>query len=312
MYKDRIIFDCAQIFRRCTDIQEIISLTTDDSQYLEIRASQSKEEIHAFYEQVLDCSQRLIFWESPLAETEEASFMWLCRKLIRKLRSGGILKIFFDEQQDLSRLFSFPRDRLRAIVNPILNEYSRYAVELVGVHYGGLAERAGLTIGDTIVEWNGLPLNHTYRPWKYFYFTENNEIHLLCRRDGELFEVTVPCAKPLSNAEVIERIGRAFGLQQEGEVFRRVLPVSSDESLVSVLLHAYKPRWFAEALQSVLDQTYQNLEIIIEDDNRQGEIKAIVDELVGNDPRVRYFLNGPPFRAWGAGNRYFCFQRATG
>ena len=76
-------------------MQEIISLTTDDNQYLEIRVSQSIEEIQDFCEQVPDCSQRLIFWESPRWETDEVRFLWLCRKLIRKLQSGGGFKVLF-------------------------------------------------------------------------------------------------------------------------------------------------------------------------------------------------------------------------
>ena len=77
-------------------------------------------------------------------------------------------------------------------------------------------------------------------------------------------------------------------------------------------MHAYKPTWFEQTLRSVLEQTYTNIEIIIGDDNADGEIKKIVDDLTKGDPRVRYFKNDPPFRGWGAGNRYFCLSKAKG
>uniref|UniRef100_UPI000F05DBDA glycosyltransferase family 2 protein n=1 Tax=Pseudomonas viridiflava TaxID=33069 RepID=UPI000F05DBDA len=62
--------------------------------------------------------------------------------------------------------------------------------------------------------------------------------------------------------------------------------------LVSVVIPAFNPRFFRQALQSALDQVYDNLEIIVCDDCRTDEIKATFDELASApDSRARYVRN---------------------
>jgi hypothetical protein len=60
--------------------------------------------------------------------------------------------------------------------------------------------------------------------------------------------------------------------------------MNNDDSLVSVLMPAYKPDYFKEALASVVNQTHTNLEILVGDNNGDGRIRAIVEEVA--DPRV--------------------------
>ncbi|NML14876.1 glycosyltransferase family 2 protein [Azohydromonas caseinilytica] len=62
--------------------------------------------------------------------------------------------------------------------------------------------------------------------------------------------------------------------------------MNHDDSLVSVLMPAYKPEHFKEALLSVVNQTHANLEILVGDNNGDGSIRAVVDEVA--DPRVVY------------------------
>ena len=47
-----------------------------------------------------------------------------------------------------------------------------------------------------------------------------------------------------------------LGLNQIKRILSSTQIHPPSRAVVSVLLHAYKPDWFAEALQSVLDQTY--------------------------------------------------------
>lgn len=56
------------------------------------------------------------------------------------------------------------------------------------------------------------------------------------------------------------------------------------QPLVSILMPAYKPRFFKEALDSVVRQTHERLEILVGDNAGTGEIEAIVREV--GDPRV--------------------------
>lgn len=81
--------------------------------------------------------------------------------------------------------------------------------------------------------------------------------------------------------------------------------------LVSLVIPAYNPRFFRAALQSALDQVYENLEIIVCDDCRTDEIKVIFDDLVpASDIRARYVHN--PQRLGFQGNILNCLEEAQG
>jgi glycosyltransferase involved in cell wall biosynthesis len=62
--------------------------------------------------------------------------------------------------------------------------------------------------------------------------------------------------------------------------------IMTDSDLVSVLIPAFKPEFFKTALLSVLNQTHQNIEILIGDDSGHLGIREIIEEI--NDPRVIY------------------------
>ncbi|KTC18265.1 glycosyl transferase family 2 [Pseudomonas marginalis ICMP 11289] len=81
--------------------------------------------------------------------------------------------------------------------------------------------------------------------------------------------------------------------------------------LVSVVIPAFNPRFFRQALQSALDQVYDNLEIIVCDDCRTDEIKAIFDELASApDSRARYVRNAQ--RLGFQRNILRCLEEASG
>lgn len=62
--------------------------------------------------------------------------------------------------------------------------------------------------------------------------------------------------------------------------------------LVSIVIPAFNPHFFKKALVSALNQSYGNLEIIICDDSRSDEIKAIVESFVGiTTVSLRYVRN---------------------
>ncbi|QXG39482.1 glycosyltransferase [Pseudomonas viridiflava] len=82
-------------------------------------------------------------------------------------------------------------------------------------------------------------------------------------------------------------------------------------SLVSIVIPAFNPRFFRDALKSALDQTYEHLEIIVCDDSRTGEIKAIFDELLPvESARARYVFN--PQRLGFQGNMLKGLEEAQG
>lgn len=59
--------------------------------------------------------------------------------------------------------------------------------------------------------------------------------------------------------------------------------------LISFLLPAYKSQWIAQSLESILSQTYTNIELVIVNDSSPEDIKAIVGGY--SDSRIRYYEN---------------------
>lgn len=78
--------------------------------------------------------------------------------------------------------------------------------------------------------------------------------------------------------------------------------------LVSVLIPAYRPEFFREALDSALRQTYRNTEIIICDDSSDDAIEQITGHT--GDSRVSYVRNEK--RLGGRYNYVKCLSLATG
>ncbi len=63
-------------------------------------------------------------------------------------------------------------------------------------------------------------------------------------------------------------------------------------ALVSIVMPTCKPRHFAQALDSVLAQTYTALELVICDDNANGAIEAMLASRLADAPfPIRYHRN---------------------
>jgi glycosyltransferase involved in cell wall biosynthesis len=82
-------------------------------------------------------------------------------------------------------------------------------------------------------------------------------------------------------------------------------------SLVSLVIPAFNPRFFAGTLHSALIQQYANLEIIVCDDSRGNDIREVVESLTGDAAqRVRYVRN--PKTLGFVGNLLTCLDEAKG
>jgi glycosyltransferase involved in cell wall biosynthesis len=62
--------------------------------------------------------------------------------------------------------------------------------------------------------------------------------------------------------------------------------------MVSVIMPAYNAeKYISQAVQSILDQTYQNLELLICDDASHDGTARIINEFADEDSRIRFFSN---------------------
>lgn len=81
--------------------------------------------------------------------------------------------------------------------------------------------------------------------------------------------------------------------------------------LVSIGIPAYKSRYLSRAIDSVLGQTYQNLEVIIVNDCSPQNVNDVVAQY--NDERIRYFVNEHNVGAEDPGNNWnICLKYAQG
>ena len=63
--------------------------------------------------------------------------------------------------------------------------------------------------------------------------------------------------------------------------------------LVSVLIPTYnRPRYFEEALCSVLEQTYPNIEIIVGDDSTNDETEKVLQKYLCDHSNITYIKTG--------------------
>lgn len=59
--------------------------------------------------------------------------------------------------------------------------------------------------------------------------------------------------------------------------------------LVSVLLPSYQhDQWIGETIESVLNQSYNNIELIIVDDASTDESVSVIKEYAAKDPRIKF------------------------
>ncbi|SFB47985.1 Glycosyl transferase family 2 [Pseudomonas sp. NFIX10] len=80
--------------------------------------------------------------------------------------------------------------------------------------------------------------------------------------------------------------------------------------LVSIVIPAYNPRFFDQALLSALAQTYEHIEIVVCDDSSDDEIRQIVESFTESSHPIRYLRN--PRRLGLQGNLLRCVEEARG
>ena len=59
---------------------------------------------------------------------------------------------------------------------------------------------------------------------------------------------------------------------------------------ISVIVTTYNSEKFiSDSIESVLNQTYQNFEIIVVDDSSKDRTKSVIQKLIEKDSRIKWF-----------------------
>ena len=83
--------------------------------------------------------------------------------------------------------------------------------------------------------------------------------------------------------------------------------------LVSVCIPTYnQPFFLAMAIQSVMNQTYKNIELIIGDDSTNEDTKKTMDYYLERYDNIKYFYHGGPLGGKGSKNTVFILSKASG
>ena len=83
--------------------------------------------------------------------------------------------------------------------------------------------------------------------------------------------------------------------------------------LVSILIPTYnQTKYLKQALDSALNQSYRNTEIIICDDSTTDDVQKLVEQYILKTNKIKYFNNGGPSGDWGKINLEKCFQKSSG
>lgn len=83
--------------------------------------------------------------------------------------------------------------------------------------------------------------------------------------------------------------------------------------LVSILIPTYNsPKYFEEALQSALNQTYPNIEIIVGDDSTNNETENLIQWYLSSCNNIKYYHHSKPLGDNGDNNIKFLLKKAAG
>ena len=83
--------------------------------------------------------------------------------------------------------------------------------------------------------------------------------------------------------------------------------------LVSVLIPTYnQPKFFKEALESALNQTYPNIEILVGDDSTNEETKNLIQPYLKKHKNIKYFYHDGKIPRGGGDNMLFLINHCKG
>ena len=83
--------------------------------------------------------------------------------------------------------------------------------------------------------------------------------------------------------------------------------------IVSILIAAYnRPELFKIALESAINQTYKNIEIIVCDDSTNDGVRNVIEPYLEKYQNIKYYNNGGPLGNYGVNNVLKCLELSSG
>ncbi|MGQ9677257.1 MAG: glycosyltransferase, partial [Chloroflexota bacterium] len=220
----------------------------------------------------------------------------------------GIYSEHFIEHLPKAEALAFLRECRRVLVP---NGVTRLATpdldHVVAKYTGDWRDQAWLT--DFGYEWiqnRCEMLNVALREWGHQWLYNEEELEGIAALAG------LSLVRRCSIGESDSPTFRNLEYRQDSKLILEFAKVRLSEPanlLVSILIPAYNPKYFRTALESALNQTYRNLEVVVCDDCPTDTIAAIVADY-SSDERIRYHRNKPRLGAYE--NYLKCFSMSTG
>lgn len=142
---------------------------------------------------------------------------------------------------------------------------------------------------------------------------------VLNAQENGLFENDVKYATVIKRvAKHVEHLIEKYPQNEKGYLLRdKVTSKLSSQlkklPLVSILIPAYnQTKYLKKALESAINQTYANIEIIIGDDSTTNEVEEFIKPYLKKYENIAYFKNNRNEMDYGYKNHVECFKRSKG
>lgn len=228
-----------------------------------------------------DESVDAVYSEHFLEHLGRADGLRFLRECRRVLKPGGVVRIAMPD--------------LDVLVNRYRSEDWRGDGDMFKLGYEWVGNRCEM-------------LNLAMREWGHQWVYNEEELERAASRAGLTSLGRRPRGK--SDDPRLRGLETRPGSRLIMEFRKRAAPTNSAPGMVSLLIPAYRPDFFAKALKSTLEQTYSPMEIVVCDDCPDDAIESLVRSIAPDDPRVRYERNRE--RQGPRGNYLRCLELASG